>query len=236
MYKIKIMKNESTPSDEEIRSYMNFDSLLEKRKIAVKKNQLHTFLKWGVPVLVITGIVSWFIITKDKDSTTVVMENTPPVTDSSVAEVLPTIQDTISVSMESEQIQNEKAPVASQRVVRKSDVERKVELPAREDVYIQAEPAEGYEKLYDYFNANLIYPTAALADSIQGIQTISFVVSTDGKPENITVTKSLGTPFEKEARRLIENMPPWKPATLNGKPVPSKVAIPLTFQIEKIKK
>jgi len=232
------MKNESTPSDEEIRSYMNFDSLLEKRKIALRKNQFHTFLKWGVPILVITGLVGWFMITKDIDPTTVVTESAQFVSDSSVAEVFPTIQtDSISISMESEQIQNEKAPVASQRVLsRKSNIEKKAELTTRENVYVQAEPVEGYEKLYDYFNANLIYPSEALTDSIQGVQTISFIVSADGKPQNITVTKSLGAPFEKEARRLIENMPSWKPATLNGKPVPSNVAVPLTFQIEKIKK
>jgi hypothetical protein len=60
------------------------------------------------------------------------------------------------------------------------------------------------------------------------------VVNTDGKPENITIKQSLGEPFEKEARRLIENMPLWKPATLNGKPVSSQMSIPLTFQIQKV--
>ena len=82
---------------------------------------------------------------------------------------------------------------------------------------------------------NLEYPSDGLNDSIQGVQTISFVINTAGKPEQIQVVNSLGEPFDRESRRLIENMPAWKPATLNGKPVESKISIPITFQIQKIK-
>ena len=99
---------------------------------------------------------------------------------------------------------------------------------------MQAEPADGYSALYAYFNSNLVYPSEALKDSIQGVETVSFVINTDGKPEKITIRQSLGEPFEKEARRLIENMPLWKPATLNGKAVPSQMSVPLTFQIQKV--
>jgi TonB family protein len=66
------------------------------------------------------------------------------------------------------------------------------------------------------------------------VLTVTFTVSSTGKPENILVKQSLGKPFEKEAHRLIENMPDWRPATLNGKAVPSQISIPLTFQIKKV--
>jgi TonB family protein len=117
----------------------------------------------------------------------------------------------------------------------KLDLQRKPEPEIKEDGYFQAEPLMGYSDLYEYFNANLVYPVEALKDSIQGVQTVSFVINTKGKPEQIEVIKSLGQPFEKECLRLIENMPEWKPATLNGKPVNSKISIPLTFQIQKLK-
>ena len=105
----------------------------------------------------------------------------------------------------------------------------------KESEYVQAEPAKGYSDLYDFFSTNLEYPADGLKDSIQGVQTISFVINTAGKPEQIQVVNSLGEPFDKESRRLIENMPAWKPATLNGKPVESKISIPITFQIQKVK-
>ena len=75
----------------------------------------------------------------------------------------------------------------------------------------------------------------ALNDSIQGVQIISFVINKNGKVEQIEVEQSLGAEFEKESIRLIENMPEWKPAKLDGKPMSTRISIPITFQIQKIK-
>jgi protein TonB len=103
------------------------------------------------------------------------------------------------------------------------------------DIYVQAEPVDGYQQLYEYFNRHLTYPPAAIKDSVEGVQTVSFQINVEGKPEMIQVKQSLGVPFEIEAARLIENMPAWKPATLNGKPVASQVSLPLTFQLRRAK-
>src|SRR5690606_25878368 len=105
----------------------------------------------------------------------------------------------------------------------------------KEGPYIQAEPAGGYEMLYDYFNKNLNYPIEAVKDSVQGVITVSFVITNKGTTENIEFKKSLGEPFEHEALKLIREMPPWKPATLNGKPVSSRIVLPLTFSITTVK-
>ena len=104
-----------------------------------------------------------------------------------------------------------------------------------EDVYVQAEPVQGYALLYAYFNDHLVYPPSAVKDSVQGVETISFVVNAEGKAEKVEVKQSLGEAFDKEARRLVAGMPAWKPATLNGRPVPSSIALPITFQIQRIK-
>lgn len=238
MYNIKIMKNESTPSDEEIRSYMNFESLLEKRTIAVRRNLLHSFLKWSVPTVVIIGLVTWFLITTRTNTSTITKGIPQLIGEPLIQEVLPIIpSDSFPTALETKQSRSEKPPASDQLVVPKNaDQKKNTKIPTPADLYLQAEPVEGYTKLYDYFNSNLSYPAEAVPDSIQGVQTVSFVVNINGKPENIAITQSLGSLFELEARRLIENMPTWKPATLNGRPVPSKVAVPLTFQIKKVRK
>jgi protein TonB len=79
----------------------------------------------------------------------------------------------------------------------------------------------------------LKYPEVALRDSIQGTESVSFIINKEGKPETITILHSLGSPFDEESRRLIINMPPWKPARLNSQPVRAKITIPLTFSITK---
>ncbi|GAA0195175.1 hypothetical protein GCM10009122_59220 [Fulvivirga kasyanovii] len=97
--------------------------------------------------------------------------------------------------------------------------------------YQEAQPVDGLEALYDYFDSELRYPKEAMTDSVSGVVLVGFVIDVEGKPQQIEVLKSLGTYFDKEAVRVIENMPPWKPATINGKPIATKLNIPLTFQM-----
>ena len=96
----------------------------------------------------------------------------------------------------------------------------------------RARPTIGFEKLYEYLEKDLKYPDLHLADSIEGIVTISFVVDTTGAITNIEVLQSLGSEFDLEAIRSVQNMPSWLPATVNEKPIASKLSIPLRFEID----
>ena len=241
--KIKIMKQHQPPSDEEIQSYMNFDRLLDSRKIALSSTQTLSVLKWSIPALTISTLIVWFFFAK----------NNPPARpdegsekqsgiSSDIEQTPPEVTSDSSVSVRREgstSVMDE--PKQADAKISKPSLKTPVikegsETAQKESGYVQAEPAKGYADLYDFFSANLEYPSDGLKDSVQGVQTISFVINTAGKPEQIQVVNSLGEPFDKESKRLIENMPAWKPATLNGKPVESKISIPITFQIQKIKK
>jgi TonB family protein len=240
--KIKIMKHRQQASDEEIQGYMNFNRLLDDRKIALNVSRTTTILKWGVPILVVTvgtlGLL-WMrnntqapVESSKKQSESLAYpQNISPVApaDSAAAEKIKPAE--IEVRDEQKKIPQAKDSKPSE----KSSAKQEVEPEVKESGYVQAEPLNGYSELYEYFNANLVYPSEALKDSIQGVQTISFVINVQGDAEQIEIVKSLGAPFERECRRLIENMPEWKPATLNGKPVASRISLPLTFQIQKIK-
>ena len=98
--------------------------------------------------------------------------------------------------------------------------------------YQDATPIDGIESLYDYFDVNLKYPSEGLTDSIEGTVIVKFTVKDNGKIDNITIQKSLGDAFDIEAIRLIENMPPWKPARVNEIPIDSKLSIPLHFKVQ----
>ena len=238
--KIRIMKNRQQPSDEEIQNYMNFDRLLENRKVAIKKASFSHVIKWGIPLLLTTGISLWFLLSKDQ---------TPAFSESKHLDAQSTGKAIIS-TQPVDSIQNEKPArhkSSTEKMPQKSAPLEKANAKKEEPTatqpvvtndlgYTQAVPLSGYSELYSYFSTNLEYPKAALKDSIQGVQTVSFVVTVEGKVEQIESLNSLGEPFEKECKRLIENMPAWKPATMNGKPVASKISLPLTFQIQKIKK
>lgn len=99
--------------------------------------------------------------------------------------------------------------------------------------YTPAQPVQGYEVLYAYFQQELHYPESALADSIEGVVTVSFLINKRGEPEQVKVEQSLGALFDEEAVRLVRNMPPWAPARLGTEPTLSKLSLPITFRIEK---
>jgi TonB family protein len=241
--KIKIMKQHQHPSDEEIQSYMNFDHLLDSRKVALSSSRIMSVLRWSIPTLTITSLILWFFLVQDKPPEKLVDESkkqsgisndikqTPPAvaSDSSF----------VGRRERSTSAKDEHTPDGDAKISKPSlaapVIKEKSEPIQKESEYAPAEPAKGYDDLYDFFSANLEYPADGLKDSVQGVQTISFVINTAGKPEQIQVVNSLGEPFDREARRLIEKMPAWKPATLNGQPVESKISIPITFQIQKVK-
>lgn len=241
--KIKIMKQHQRPSDEEIQSYMNFDRLLDSRKVALSSTRTMSVLKWGIPALTITTLIVWFFLAKENPAATLVEDSKKQSGPSSqVEQTPPSVTSDSSVSAGPEgptSVEDEHKQAADAKISKPGletpVIKKRSEPGQKESEYVQAEPAKGYSDLYVFFSTNLEYPPDGLKDSVQGVQTISFVIDTAGKPEQIQVVNSLGEPFDKESRRLIENMPAWKPATLNGKPVESKISIPITFQIQKIK-
>ena len=66
------------------------------------------------------------------------------------------------------------------------------------DNYLEAEPLNGYPALYAYFDSELKYPEVALRDSIQGTESVSFIIN-KGEAETITILHSTGSPFDEES-------------------------------------
>lgn len=229
----KIMKNIPDPSDEEIRSYMNFDNLVASRNKLMKVTRAEMAYKIMIPLVVTSALLLWFLFYKSHTKETGSIK--PPVPP--VLKHIP-LKDSITTDVQplaaakDDTLATKQVPAHT-----RSRREKKVIDPVPSaDEYIQAEPIDGYSSLYNYLNSNLRYPSESIQDSIQGIETVSFTINRQGNAESIIITQSLGDAFDRESKRLIENMPAWKPATLNGKPVSSKISIPLTFQIKTVRK
>jgi len=71
--------------------------------------------------------------------------------------------------------------------------------------------------LKKYIKDNLQYPEEAKTNKIEGKVVLEFTVNASGRPENITVKKSLGYGCDEEAIRLIENAPAWETNTSGTK-------------------
>ena len=110
-----------------------------------------------------------------------------------------------------------------------------------EGLFIEIEPSAefegGMQAIMSYIRSNVRYPKNA--KNVEGKVFIRFTIEKDGSVSNAKVVRSdvknkkYRKALEKEALRLIRNMPRWKPALHNGEPVRCDFTIPVTFNQDK---
>ena len=84
-------------------------------------------------------------------------------------------------------------------------------------------------QLRKYIKDNMIKPYSAVRGNISGICIVKYVINEDGNVENIQVVKSLNKDCDKEALRLIKEMPKWIPGIHNGKKAKVTFTNPINF-------
>lgn len=89
-------------------------------------------------------------------------------------------------------------------------------------------PVSGLKNFRDYIQKNRIFPEGFEFNS--AVVVLNFIVSHDGRPENITVIKSPGELFSKEAMRLLKEGPDWNPAKSLGKTTEKNMRIRIVLQ------
>lgn len=111
-------------------------------------------------------------------------------------------------------------------------------VPAADDETIYAtvenlpEFPGGQQALFKYLKDNIMYPTIAKENGIQGRVVCTFVVEKDGRITNVEVVRSGGDPsLDKEAVRVIKYMPKWKPGKQQGVTVRVQYTVPVSFRL-----
>lgn len=92
----------------------------------------------------------------------------------------------------------------------------------------------GIEALERYVKDNLIYPTIARENGIEGRVPVAFTVMPDGNLSDIRVVKAVDPSLDREAARLVKSMPFWTPGrrhALGDKPVAMRCVIVLSFRL-----
>ncbi|MQP25326.1 TonB family protein [Flavobacterium sp. LMO8] len=89
------------------------------------------------------------------------------------------------------------------------------------------------EKMAKHIKKNQQYPERAMEDGVQGRVSVLFVIDKDGGISNVQVRGPKGGELlEKEAKRVIEKLPKFKPGMQRGKPVKVKYSQPITFKLQ----
>lgn len=89
----------------------------------------------------------------------------------------------------------------------------------------------GEKALVAYLKENLKYPTVPAENGIQGRVIVLFKVEADGSLTDVRIGGSVDPSIDREALRLVKAMPKWIPGKQDGKPVPVKFQVPITFRL-----
>jgi len=95
------------------------------------------------------------------------------------------------------------------------------------------EYAGGIWDLKDYMDRQLNYPEEERKNNIEGVVSVSFIISSIGEVKNpkITASNVESTAFKDEVIKAIEKMPHWKPGEISGKPVDVEFHLPVKFKL-----
>ncbi len=89
----------------------------------------------------------------------------------------------------------------------------------------------GAASLMRYLSENIKYPIQAQMKGISGRVVVSFVVEPDGTFSDLRVIRSVDPILDKEALRVVRDMPRWIPGKQDGKPVRARYNVPVSFRL-----
>lgn len=90
----------------------------------------------------------------------------------------------------------------------------------------------GDAALMQYLSSNIHYPAVAAENGVQGRVVVGFVVERDGSITDVNVMRSVDPALDREAVRVVKNMPHWTPGKQNGSAVRVKYQVPVTFRLQ----
>lgn len=111
-------------------------------------------------------------------------------------------------------------------------VEEKKEEEVFQVVEQQAEFPDGQAALFKWLSQNIKYPAVARENNIQGKVILRFIVEKDGTVNGVTVLRGTNDLLDKEAVRVVKDMPKWKPGKQRGNAVRSYFTLPVVFKLE----
>lgn len=96
----------------------------------------------------------------------------------------------------------------------------------------QPRPMPGMEGFFKTLGEELKYPASAKEAGIEGRVFIQFVVTTQGKLDNMQVVKGVNEALDAEAMRAFQALDVvWKPGKKDGKDVPTRMVMPISFKL-----
>ena len=197
--------------------------------------------EWGTKdVQVVTADEGVADIIAEEEIEITRQENTPPPPPPppapAVTEVLNVVEDDVELEQQEIISSEDDASAAQTETFVAPVVEEEEEEESAQQIFTvvekQPEFPGGTAELFKYLNKAIKYPVIAQENGIQGRVVCSFVVNRDGSIVDIQVMRGVDPSLDKEAVRVISEMPKWKPGEQRGKPVRVRFILPVQFRLQ----
>lgn len=96
----------------------------------------------------------------------------------------------------------------------------------------QPEYPGGNAAMMQFLSNNIRYPVIAQENGIQGRVICNFVVERDGSITDVQVVRGVDPSLDREAVRVIQQMPRWKPGKQRGQAVRVRFTLPVVFRLQ----
>lgn len=167
-------------------------------------------------------------------------ENTPPPPPPPpapvVTEVLNVVEDDVELEQQDILSSEDNQQEAQTAVYTPPAVVEEEEEEAAQQIFTVVEEMPefpgGQGELLKYLGHSIRYPVIAQENGIQGRVICAFVVNRDGSIVDAEVLRGVDPSLDKEALRVINSMPKWKPGKQRGKPVRVKYTVPVVFRLQ----
>ncbi len=90
----------------------------------------------------------------------------------------------------------------------------------------------GEENMKEFIMANLVYPSVAVENEIEGKVIVQFIVNQIGEIEDVEILRPLGGGCSQAAIDVVKRMPNWIPSKQNGKAVRVRMRLPIAFRLK----
>jgi protein TonB len=90
----------------------------------------------------------------------------------------------------------------------------------------------GEAALRQFIASAIKYPVIAQENGIQGRVYVTFVVNTDGSVADAKIARGVDPSLDKEALRVVNTLPKWKPGMQRGKAVRVSYTVPINFVLQ----
>lgn len=127
--------------------------------------------------------------------------------------------------------------VKDQEVVEVAEVKEEVQEAEPEEIpFVVVEEMPqfpgGDGELLKYIAEHTTYPDIAKENNIQGRVIVRFCVTAKGGVSQVSILKGVDPELDKEAIRVVNTLPAFKPGKQGGKPVPVWYMVPITFTLK----